>query len=422
MSFCKWAFGALALISAASPALPQDARSASSQLVPRASEKPSFDCAQAKTAAARLICADGELTRLDGQLGIVFQRRKARIAASDQSKFVADQLAWIRARNNRCDLDGKANAAIELLASAKPCMANAIRERIAVLDQTASSLGPRLAPTVTAPPTLPVPNDGASRATIRAMHAGAIEMTGEVSPGDDARFKSIISMMQNGGIVFLESPGGNPFTAMAIGRLIRARGFDTYITAGTCASACGIIWLAGVRRGIGPTGRVGFHAAYNGVTHEQSGFANALIGAYLNELHLSDQAIIYITHAAPTEMQWLTAADATAVGILADLEAVLSNGTTPSPGTYEREWVNSCIDATRQEASQKKLADGVIYGFCGCVAKRVIKTVTAADLTGPRPRPKVVAAFDYRRMLGCRGDGDWLGFCPAVSPDGHLTR
>jgi hypothetical protein len=46
------------------------------------------------------------------------------------------------------------------------------------------------------------------------------------------------------------------------------------------------IWLAGVGRHIGPTGKVGFHAAYNGVTLEQSGFANAFIGAYLNELHL----------------------------------------------------------------------------------------------------------------------------------------
>jgi hypothetical protein len=381
------------------------------------------------------------LAQLDGELGVVFQKRKAQLSSPDQSKFVADQLAWIRARNNHCDLDGKANAAIEVLAGAKPCIANAIRERIAVLDQTASSpaqasnpleepmnIGPSFAPTVAVPSRSPVPNDGgpksffSSRATIRAVHAGAIEITGEVIPGDEARFKSIISTMPTGGIAFLESPGGNPFTAMAIGRLIRARGFDTYITAGTCASACGIIWLAGVRRGIGPTGRVGFHAAYNGITLEQSGFANALIGAYLNELHLSDQAIIYITHAAPTEMQWLTAADAAAVGIPANLEAVPRNAITPSPGTYEREWVDSCVDATREEWSRKMLAAGVIYGFCGCVAKRVVKTVTAADLAGPLPRPKVVAAFDYCRMLGCRGDGNWLGFCPGISPDGHLMR
>jgi hypothetical protein len=253
-------------------------------------------------------------------------------------------------------------------------------------------------------------------------NAAGIEITGEVVPGDDARFKSIISTMPAGGFVYLESPGGSALTAIAIGRLIRARRLNTSITAGTCASACGIIWLAGVGRHIGPTGKVGFHAAYNGVTLEQSGFANALIGAYLNELHLSDRAIIYITHKAPNDMQWLTAADATAVGIPAELDADPSDATTPSPGTYERKWVDSCMDATREERSQKGLADGVVYGFCGCVAKRVVKTVTAADLAGPSPRPKVVAAFDYCRMLGCRGDGDWMGFCPLVSPNGHLMR
>jgi len=89
-------------------------------------------------AAARLICADGELARLDGELGVAFQKRKAEISAPDQSKFVADQLAWIRDRNTRCDLYGKNSAAIDLLGSFKPCMANAIRERIAFLAQTDS--------------------------------------------------------------------------------------------------------------------------------------------------------------------------------------------------------------------------------------------------------------------------------------------
>jgi hypothetical protein len=194
-------------------------------------------------------------------------------------------------------------------------------------------------------------------------NAAGIEITGEVVPGDDARFKSIISTMPAGGFVYLESPGGSALTAIAIGRLIRARRLNTSITAGTCASACGIIWLAGVGRHIGPTGKVGFHAAYNGVTLEQSGFANALIGAYLNELHLSDRAIIYITHKAPNDMQWLTAADATAVGIPAELDADPSDATTPSPGTYERKWVDSCMDATREERSQKGLPMASFMGF-----------------------------------------------------------
>ena len=108
-------------------------------LVPRGGEKPSFDCAQAKTAAARLICADGELARLDGELGATFQNRKLQLSATDQSKFIADELAWIRDRNGRCGLVGTIDATIEELAASKPCMVSTIRERIAFLAQTGSS-------------------------------------------------------------------------------------------------------------------------------------------------------------------------------------------------------------------------------------------------------------------------------------------
>jgi uncharacterized protein YecT (DUF1311 family) len=145
MSFWKLALAALVIFGVASPAASQGgplAIGAPLLLTPRGSETPSFNCARVTTAAARLICADGELARLDGELGVAFQKRKAQIAASDQSKFVADQRAWIRARNTQCDLDGKGNAAIDALASAKPCMMNAIRERIAFLTSTVLTAAP----------------------------------------------------------------------------------------------------------------------------------------------------------------------------------------------------------------------------------------------------------------------------------------
>ncbi len=115
-------------------------------LVPRGSERPSFDCAKAKTAAARLICADAELARLDSGLGAAFRKRKAQLSVADQSAFVADELAWIKDRNTRCGLAGKDGAAIEVLATSKPCVTNAIRERIAYLVQIHTTTGPETAP------------------------------------------------------------------------------------------------------------------------------------------------------------------------------------------------------------------------------------------------------------------------------------
>jgi TPR repeat protein/uncharacterized protein YecT (DUF1311 family) len=159
MSILKSTFAAFALVVIASPALAQDGPLDLSQpvppLVPRASEKPSFDCAMAKTAAARLICADGELARLDGQLGAAFQKRKAQVSGADLSKVVAEQLAWIRSRNTRCALDGKDSAAIAVLGSSKPCVASTIRERIAFLTQTVATSKNAGGPPEPASPTEP---------------------------------------------------------------------------------------------------------------------------------------------------------------------------------------------------------------------------------------------------------------------------
>jgi uncharacterized protein len=119
-----------------------ESRGSAVSLIPRGREQPSFDCEKAKSAAARLICADGELARLDGELGDVFRRQKALIPAADQSKFVASQIAWIRKRNENCALKGKDAAAVEALADLKPCIASALRERIGVLTSGDASGAP----------------------------------------------------------------------------------------------------------------------------------------------------------------------------------------------------------------------------------------------------------------------------------------
>jgi hypothetical protein len=72
MSSSKSAFVAVLLIAVACPAIAQgdhDAVRRAMVLVPRGNEQASFDCTKASTAAARLICADGELAALNGALG-----------------------------------------------------------------------------------------------------------------------------------------------------------------------------------------------------------------------------------------------------------------------------------------------------------------------------------------------------------------
>jgi uncharacterized protein len=140
-------------------------------LVPRGSEQPSFDCSKARTAAARLICADGELARLDGELGTAFQNRKAQLSPTDASAFVADELAWIRDRNTRCDLVGKNDAAIDLLTTSKSCLASAIQQRITSFLQSESASG--TAPSAQQEPMALIPPSSAQPATRAADEQAA---------------------------------------------------------------------------------------------------------------------------------------------------------------------------------------------------------------------------------------------------------
>jgi hypothetical protein len=114
------------------------------------------------------------------------------------------------------------------------------------------------------------------------------------------------------------SEGGSIAAGIEIGRMIRLRGWNTAIPPGTtCASACALAWLGGIRRLMWPSSKVGFHASHtlrDGVPQEH-GASNAAVGAYLNQLGLSDAAINYITSTAPASMKWLTPEDAKRYGI-----------------------------------------------------------------------------------------------------------
>jgi hypothetical protein len=144
----------------------------------------------------------------------------------------------------------------------------------------------------------------------------SIVVQGQIEGGDYAKFKALLSGSK-AQIVILASPGGRVSEALAIGAVIRVRNMAT--AAGKdCTSACGFIWLAGKPRFISSGARVGFHAVHklgdDGKAHVTSD-GNALLGSYLRDLGLSLDAIQYITATSPSDMQWLSLADAKKFGI-----------------------------------------------------------------------------------------------------------
>jgi hypothetical protein len=148
----------------------------------------------------------------------------------------------------------------------------------------------------------------------------SVFVTGKIEPGDNERFRwSVASLSDRNVVVWLTSPGGNIVAGLDIGKQIRARRFATFVD-DSCASVCGLMWLAGDRRMVVRTAHIGFHAAYDGSTGEVSSAGNALVGAYLNFLGFSDDAIGFLTDTPPdNSIQWLTAEVAEQYGITAQV-------------------------------------------------------------------------------------------------------
>jgi hypothetical protein len=152
---------------------------------------------------------------------------------------------------------------------------------------------------------------------------------GKIEPGDDRKFAKVIEANKiEWSRVALHSDGGQMLAGLAIGRMIKAKGFETWIGNGwRCMSICAAIWLAGNPHSVHDGARIGFHSAWefdkldkngnptNTAKRVVSGPGNAIIGGYYRDLGLSDDAIWYLTSAAPNSAVWLDRSSAAMLGL-----------------------------------------------------------------------------------------------------------
>lgn len=149
----------------------------------------------------------------------------------------------------------------------------------------------------------------AAKIETRSTKAGtAIIIEGELQPNDQKSFHDKVLGLDSG-FVFFDSPGGNLLAGIEIGKAIRLKGLSTFVLDDAlCASACALAWLGGKTRFAGSQARIAFHAAWvlKGGKKVETGAGNALVGAYLNALGLSDDAIVFFTMAPPDGAERLT--------------------------------------------------------------------------------------------------------------------
>ncbi|MEP7173677.1 MAG: PAN domain-containing protein [Aestuariivirga sp.] len=207
---------------------------------------------------------------------------------------------------------------------------------------------------------------GATAAEIRLVPGAAhgvnyITVIGTFELGDDQKFIQIALPLETA-IVAFNSEGGNLSAGLGMGRAIRLKEFSTLVPKNSlCASACGLAWLGGFERLVEEGAQVGFHAAYitNNGQSQETGMGNALSGAYLNQLGLTQSAIAYVTEAAPQNMKWLTAEDAKRVGIAM---TIVSSNASDAP-LHDSASLTPPQEVVPQTAALKRLASADIFGF-----------------------------------------------------------
>jgi uncharacterized protein YecT (DUF1311 family) len=83
-----------------------------------------------ESAAARLICNDKNLMNAYDAFRVVLQNSVERTPDGPiKGAMLREHFAWVKERNTRCGLDGKDNATLVELSSAKTCLLGALNER-----------------------------------------------------------------------------------------------------------------------------------------------------------------------------------------------------------------------------------------------------------------------------------------------------
>ncbi len=109
---------------------------------------------------------------------------------------------------------------------------------------------------------------------------GSIALRGRIVAGSPALVRAALDRAgQAHPVVLIDSPGGAIDPALAIGRLVRARGLEVAVARAVdgrptddaqCASACVLVLAGGVSRSVGPRAAVGVHRLVDWTTYSRT--------------------------------------------------------------------------------------------------------------------------------------------------------
>jgi hypothetical protein len=142
----------------------------------------------------------------------------------------------------------------------------------------------------------------------------ALLVTGVIGPGSYEEFRAAVAR-STPELVVIDGPGGVLGEALLIGEEVRRRHLSTLVSSHrSCASACAVVFLSGRTRYVGDGAVVGLHSA-SFADGRADPEATAVMADYLREVGVPSATLRRMSHTAPSDIRWLTAAEKKAMGI-----------------------------------------------------------------------------------------------------------
>jgi hypothetical protein len=187
--------------------------------------------------------------------------------------------------------------------------------------QSTAAIAPELTPILPAfDPSAPAGKPGPEVTTpveelrqplsVTLVSGGQLQLTGTIDPGAAARVQAELDAHgEYIKTVMLDSPGGAVADALAIGRLIRDKGYATSVAAGAlCASSCPLIFAAGRERIATARSALGVHQIYAAAPSDSLLSRVAAAGQAMSDAQtLTAQISRYLKGMGVDEEVWLKA-------------------------------------------------------------------------------------------------------------------
>jgi len=194
-----------------------------------------------------------------------------------------------------------------------------------------------------------------------------VYLDGTIDAGAPDRLSAALDGSRGKIAVWLNSPGGNLFAGMQLGRIIRKHGASTHIIdsrtlrPGECYSACSLTFLGGVSRFNDNGARYGVHrASVAGTAVRDLGQdLSAVIESYIREMGVDDRLFDLWVKAGPDEMYILSRRQARELGVVND-------------GRMPPEWSVAAVTGGSRLQGKQSTPRGTGSVFFSCDKKQTV--------------------------------------------------